>query len=143
MPCRFWFLAWVAEQAVGVAALVAPPSSSAEERERQLDALWVVPGWRGRGVGEALISAAVDHAAGHGARSVSLTVAENNRPALGLYHRMGFHRTGERSPRLRDPGKMRERLLLSLVSEDCRHAQTDRAGRPVEPQGCSTRPSCT
>ncbi|WP_443063248.1 GNAT family N-acetyltransferase [Streptomyces sp. NBC_00445] len=109
-----WFLAWAAEQAVGVAALVAPLGSSTEER--QLDAMWVAPDWRGRGVGEALISAAIGHAAAHGATSVSLTVADSNERARGLYQRMGFRPTGERSPRPRDRHQMRERFGLILAT---------------------------
>ncbi len=118
-----WFLArapeeavgMVAEEAVGVVALVAPPASAGYER--QLDALWVAPAWRGRGVGEALIDAAVAHAARHGAASVSLTVADGNGAALGLYRRTGFRATGERSPRPRDPGRTRERFRLSLGTQ--------------------------
>ncbi|MEW2626070.1 GNAT family N-acetyltransferase [Streptomyces sp. NPDC048106] len=108
-----WFLAWCAEQAVGVAALVAPPGSLTEER--QLDAVWVAPAWRGRRVGEALIGAAIGHAAVHGATSVSLTVADSNERARSLYQRMGFRPTGERSPRPREPHQMRERFRLTLA----------------------------
>lgn len=110
-----WFLARTAEEAVGIAALVAPPASS--EDERQLDAMWVAPSWRGRGVGEALIDAAVEHAARRGATSVSLTVVDGNTAARGLYLRMGFQPTGERSPRPRDPGRMHERFRLTLGAQ--------------------------
>ncbi|MFE9679531.1 GNAT family N-acetyltransferase [Streptomyces sp. NPDC006259] len=107
-----WFLAWSAEQAVGVAALVTASGTLTEER--QLDAMWVASAWRGRGVGEALISAAIGHASAHGATSVSLTVADGNERARALYQRMGFRPTGERSPRPRDPHQMRERFRLTL-----------------------------
>ncbi|MFF3372336.1 GNAT family N-acetyltransferase [Streptomyces sp. NPDC002680] len=110
-----WFLARAAEEAVGVAALVTPPAPSGDER--QLDAMWVVPAWRGRGVGEALIYAAVEHAARGGATSVSLTVVDGNTAARGLYRRMGFQPTGERSPRPRDPGRMHERFRLTLGTQ--------------------------
>ncbi len=101
-----WFLARAAEEAVGVVALVTPPAPAGGHGgdERRLDAMWVAPDWRGRGVGEALIDTALAHAAGQGAASVSLTVVDGNRAARGLYRRMGFRPTGERSPRPRDPG---------------------------------------
>ncbi|MFF2254594.1 GNAT family N-acetyltransferase [Streptomyces sp. NPDC058142] len=111
-----WFLAWAADHAVGLAAVVASPSLPSAER--QLDAMWVVPAWRGRGIGEALIGTALDHVSWHGATSVSLTVLDGNRPARSLYQRMGFRPTGERSPRPRNPSQMHERFRLILRSED-------------------------
>lgn len=102
---------------MGVVALVTPPASSGDER--RLDAMWVAPSWRGRGVGEALIDAAVEHAALDGAAAVSLTVVDGNTAARGLYLRMGFQPTGERSPRPRDPGRTHERFRLTLDA----HAQ--------------------
>ncbi|MFF5435499.1 GNAT family N-acetyltransferase [Streptomyces griseofuscus] len=101
-----WFLAWSAEQAIGVAAPVASPNTLTEERH--LDTMWVASAWRGRGVGEALVQAVIGHAMAHGATAVSLTVADGNEQARSLYRRMGFRSTGERSPRPRDPHQMRE-----------------------------------
>jgi ribosomal protein S18 acetylase RimI-like enzyme len=114
-----WFLARGAEEAVGVVALVAPPApTDGQSRdERQLDAMWVAPARRGRGVGEALIGAALAHAAEQGATSVSLTVVDGNSAARGLYLRMGFRPTGERSPRPREPGRTHERFRLDLGAQ--------------------------
>ena len=106
-----WFLARHDEEPVGVVAGVASPHG---DDERQLDAMWVAPVWRGRGVGEALARAVITWAAAHGAAAVSLTVVDGNEHARRLYERLGFTATGHREPRPRDPGTWRERLSLPL-----------------------------
>jgi GNAT superfamily N-acetyltransferase len=59
-----------------------------------LTALWVDPGFRGRGVGSALVDAVVDWAKGKGFNQVLLWVTEVNENAQRLYERHGFARTG-------------------------------------------------
>ena len=59
-----------------------------------LTALWVDPGFRGRGVGSALVDAVVDWAKGKGFNQVLLWVTEVNENAQRLYERRGFARTG-------------------------------------------------
>ncbi len=54
----------------------------------------VVPAWRGRGVGGALLDALVDAARDAGSVALSLSVEPDN-PARRLYERLGFHRVGE------------------------------------------------
>ncbi|GAA1956486.1 GNAT family N-acetyltransferase [Kitasatospora viridis] len=109
-----WFLAHDGGgHPVGVVAAVAAPSG--EPAERQLDAMWVEPRWRGRGVGEALAGAVLAWAAEQGADRVSLTVVDGNDAARGLYLRLGFRPTGEREPRPRDPGRWRERMRVGLA----------------------------
>lgn len=55
-----------------------------------IDFLGVDPAARGRGLGRALIAAAVTRAAGAGAPSASLTVRTGNRHARALYTSLGF-----------------------------------------------------
>ncbi len=54
----------------------------------------VHPEWRGRGIGRALIEAAVETAAGRGGSWVGLEVREDNPVARSLYESMGFESVG-------------------------------------------------
>ena len=64
-------------------------------------AMFVRPSARGRGIGAALVEAAVSEAAARGHRRLLLDVREANGTARALYRRMGFIETEERAP---DPG---------------------------------------
>lgn len=55
-----------------------------------LNRIVVDPAHRGRGVGEALLCAGLDWAAGSGAERMLLEVEWANEPALALYRRLGF-----------------------------------------------------
>ena len=55
-----------------------------------LEDLFVVEGARGRGVGAALVQAAIERAEARGCRRIELDVSESNAPALALYERFGF-----------------------------------------------------
>ena len=59
-----------------------------------LTALWVDPGFRGQGVGSALVDGVVDWARGKGFNQVLLWVTEVNQDARRLYERQGFALTG-------------------------------------------------
>ena len=50
----------------------------------------VIMEYRGHGIGEALIRAALAHAKSTGLSRVELTVHEENKPAIALYEKMGF-----------------------------------------------------
>ena len=54
----------------------------------------VAAGWRGRGVGTALLAAAVERARRAGAHKIALQVWPHNAAALALYERFGFRREG-------------------------------------------------
>jgi len=60
--------------------------------------MWVVPAFRGRGVGRMLLDAMVDWARRRGATRVLLAVSRGNNDALRLYAAAGFEPTGEASP---------------------------------------------
>jgi ribosomal protein S18 acetylase RimI-like enzyme len=54
----------------------------------------VAAGWRGRGVGSALLAEAIDQARTAGAHKVALQVWPHNAAAIALYERFGFQHEG-------------------------------------------------
>ncbi len=52
--------------------------------------------WRGRGVGTALLAAAIEWARGRGLHKLSLSVFAHNAGAIGLYRKVGFVEEGRR-----------------------------------------------
>jgi ribosomal protein S18 acetylase RimI-like enzyme len=50
----------------------------------------VVEGWRGRGIGRALIGHLEDWSADHGIERIILVVSEANEGAIRLYHELGY-----------------------------------------------------
>lgn len=54
----------------------------------------VSEGWRGRGVGSALLRAGIDWARGAGAHKIALQVWPHNTAAIALYEKFGFQREG-------------------------------------------------
>jgi ribosomal protein S18 acetylase RimI-like enzyme len=61
-----------------------------------LVSVWVAPRARGRGVGRALVHAAIVVARGRGFRRLVLDVGDHNTPAMALYTSLGFVPTGRR-----------------------------------------------
>ncbi len=54
----------------------------------------VAPGWRGRGIGSALLAEAIDRAGKAGAHKIALQVWPHNTAAIALYERFGFQCEG-------------------------------------------------
>ena len=54
----------------------------------------VFAGWRGRGVGSALLAEGIDQARAAGAHKLALQVWPHNAAAIALYERFGFQREG-------------------------------------------------
>jgi ribosomal protein S18 acetylase RimI-like enzyme len=82
------FLAWEGDPA-GIGG------AFAEQGGFRVISLWVEPGVRGRGIGRALLDAAVAFA---GEAEVRLSVADGNDSARRLYERYGFVDTGLAGP---------------------------------------------
>lgn len=99
---------------VGMVRGIADPDSAGDAL---LLSMWVAPEARGRGAGEALVSAVVDWASAAGHHRLLLDVADGNAPAIRLYERMGFEPTGETGslppPRERVTEHRRARVLTS------------------------------
>ncbi|HEX3538801.1 MAG TPA: GNAT family protein [Acidimicrobiales bacterium] len=76
----------------------------------------VLEGWRGRGVGAALMAAAVDWARVQGLHKVSLQLWPHNVAALRLYQKFGFQEEGRlvRQYRRRN-GELWDAIVMGLV----------------------------
>jgi len=56
--------------------------------------MMVASDWRGRGVGSALVAAAIDSARARGLHKLTLSVFPHNEPAIALYEKFGFVEEG-------------------------------------------------
>ncbi len=80
----------------------------------ELISMWVAPAVRGLGVGDLLIGAVERWARDANAEAVRLNVVEDNRAAVALYRRNGFHHVeapGEPPP----DGALRERRMVKRL----------------------------
>ena len=57
--------------------------------------------WRGRGVGSALVAAAIDWGRKHGLHKLSLSVFRHNEAAIALYRKFNFQVEGHRPKHIR------------------------------------------
>jgi len=78
------------DRVVGFLRLVQPLLQSSGAHVRQIQGLAVDPAVRGRGIGTALLEAAVAEAARQGAHKLTLRVLASNAPARRLYEKAGF-----------------------------------------------------
>ena len=100
-----WFApgaTFIFENSSGPMGLAAGMWAADEPTIVYLMAVWVHPDVRGTGAGDALVEAVLSWSASAGATTVRLEVVEENGPAIALYERQGFVRTGEMIPRERD-----------------------------------------
>jgi RimJ/RimL family protein N-acetyltransferase len=81
--------------------------------------MFVAAGWRGRGVGSALVSAALAAARSSGAHKVALQVWPNNVAALSLYAKFGFVEEGRlRRHYPRRDGSLWDAVVMGLVLDE-------------------------
>ena len=85
-----------------------------DEDTPMLVAMWVRPGSRGRGVGDALITDVVRWAEENRWSRVVLRVADGNDAARGLFLRHGFVPTGVTAPLESDPRVRSEQLARAI-----------------------------
>jgi RimJ/RimL family protein N-acetyltransferase len=70
-------------------------------------------GWRGRGVGSALVAAAVGWARDHGLHKLCLEVFAHNAATIALYRRCGFVEEGRRARQYRRAGgELRDSIMM-------------------------------
>ena len=81
--------------------------------------MFVAAGWRGRGIGSALVAEALSAARELGAHKVALQVWPNNRAALALYTRFGFATEGVlRRHYRRGDGALWDAVVMGLVLDE-------------------------
>lgn len=85
-PACCWRQAWLDGQRVGFFSCL----HHAAEGEVKLDKLYVHPDWQRRGIGSAMLDAALAIAATLGAQHLVLAVNKQNAPALAAYAKYGF-----------------------------------------------------
>ena len=89
-PTTLALLAAVDGEHVGVAVCFFGISTFKARPLLNIHDLAVLPGYRGRGVGRALLNAVEDHARRRGCCKLTLEVQDDNAPARTLYQRFGF-----------------------------------------------------
>jgi ribosomal protein S18 acetylase RimI-like enzyme len=89
-PTALPFLAFAGQDPVGVAVCFLGLSTFHARPLLNVHDLAVVPAWRGRGVGRALLEAVEAEAVRRGCCRLTLEVQDDNEPARRLYERFGF-----------------------------------------------------
>ena len=94
-PLDATLVAVAADEIVGVATVVDSRFGFGEI------GMMVAADWRGRGVGTALVAAAIESARARGLHKLTLSVFPHNRAAIALYRKVGFVDEGRRVKHLR------------------------------------------
>ena len=81
--------------------------------EAHISTIAVDPGLRGQGIGELLLSHALDGARNLGAEMATLEVRASNEAAINLYRKFGFQVVGRRAAYYRDNEE--DALLMTLT----------------------------
>jgi [ribosomal protein S18]-alanine N-acetyltransferase len=74
--------------------------------------MMVAAGWRRRGVGTALLAAAIESARAHGLHKLSLATFPHNDAAIALYRKVGFVEEGRRREHIRRANGERWDLIV-------------------------------
>jgi ribosomal protein S18 acetylase RimI-like enzyme len=73
-------------------------------------------GWRGQGIGSALLRAAIDQARARGLHKLSLEVFAHNSAAIALYRKSGFAEEGRRVRQYRRAsGELWDSIVMGLL----------------------------
>jgi RimJ/RimL family protein N-acetyltransferase len=84
--------------------------------------MFVAREWRGRGVGSALVEAAIEWGRENGLHKLSLSVFPHNEAAIGLYRKFGFVEEGRREKHLRRAsGELWDLIEMGLPLEPRPH----------------------
>jgi RimJ/RimL family protein N-acetyltransferase len=78
--------------------------------------MMVAAGWRGRGVGTALVAAAIEWARARGLHKLTLSVFPHNEAAIALYRKFGFVEEGRLTKHIRrDSGELWDVIEMGLL----------------------------
>ena len=78
--------------------------------------MMVAAGWRGRGVGSALVAPAIDSSRDRGLHKLALSVFPHNEAAIALYRKFAFIEEGRLRKHLRrDGGELWNLVELGLL----------------------------
>jgi ribosomal protein S18 acetylase RimI-like enzyme len=75
----------------------------------------IIAGYRGKGIGKALINTALKKAKSIGLTRIELTVREGNLPALALYKKIGFEIEGVKRNAIRIDDKFEDITSMALL----------------------------
>jgi ribosomal protein S18 acetylase RimI-like enzyme len=75
----------------------------------------VLAPFRGEGIGEALMRAAIEKAKRKGLTRIELTVREHNNPAIALYEKLGFQVEGLHRNAVRIDNKYENHISMALL----------------------------
>jgi RimJ/RimL family protein N-acetyltransferase len=113
---------------VGLAGGYRPGDRGADT---ELISMWVTPECRASGIGMELLCAVMTWAEDHGASTVGLWVNAANQPAISLYERAGFARTGETDKLPSNPAQQEIRMMRRTQRERSGHDVCGRTRRSV------------
>ncbi|KTD40471.1 GNAT family N-acetyltransferase [Legionella parisiensis] len=77
----------------------------------------VIASYRGQGIGEALLSTALQMAQEKGLTRIELTVREHNKAAIALYEKYGFVKEGIHKNAVRIDGEYENHIFMALLFE--------------------------
>jgi len=77
----------------------------------------VLKEFRGKGIGEALMRAALDKAKQKGLTRIELSVFDSNKGAMLLYHKLGFEVEGKKRKAVLIDGKYDDLICMALLFE--------------------------
>jgi GNAT superfamily N-acetyltransferase len=81
--------------------------------------MYVLPAWRGQGLGRRLLQAAIDHCVARGdILAMQLRLTEGNEPALRLYRRLGFAAYGLEPMAILTPSGFKSKVHMALVNAE-------------------------
>ncbi|MEJ1970110.1 MAG: GNAT family N-acetyltransferase [Rhizomicrobium sp.] len=101
-PLGVGFGAWIDGELAGIVSFGRLPEKK-HRHQGSIGGFYVRPAFRGRGVGDALMKAALDEAA-RSVEHVTLTVTASNAGAIRLYERNGFTAVGRMPASIRIDG---------------------------------------